>query len=218
MKICEKCHVQVRGSSVCPLCGSPLEGEPELPIYPKLSRKISGMGMLLRIMLMGTVSAGVICLAMNGMLPETGSWSWYVILGIASFWICFFLLCRHRKRLPRMFTEQAFILWLLCLFWDGITGWGGWSPEWMGPILFSAAQLTLFIVCPAKKIPPQEYVVCQCLNALMGIFPALLYLAGGIHFGVPALISASLGGITLLFIFLFDMTVLRRELSRRLHL
>ena len=124
MKYCEKCHVYVKGGSICPLCQTRLPGEGEPSLYPHISRKISGMNLAFRILLLISIAGGAACLALNRMLPESGFWSLYVILGILSFWIIFPLFCRHRGRVPRLIAEQSVVLLLLIIFWDGITGWG----------------------------------------------------------------------------------------------
>ena len=173
---------------------------------------------MLRLLTLITASAGVACLAINGMLPESGGWSLYVVLGIGSFWISFGFLFRHKTRFPRLVTEQAVVLWGLCLFWDGITGWRGWSLEFTWPILFSAAMLVLGIVCRARRIPSSEFVVCQCMNAVMGVIPSFLYMGGAFYQGIPSLISGALGGILLVSMLVFHMPVMKREFSRRMHI
>lgn len=218
MKYCEKCHVYVKGGSICPLCQTRLPGEGEPSLYPHISRKISGMNLAFRILLLISIAGGSACLALNRMLPESGFWSLYVILGILSFWIIFPLFCRHRGRVPRLIAEQSVVLLLLIIFWDGITGWRGWSVSMVWPVLLLCALTCSFIYAKARKLSPEEYAVCHLLEAILSVIPSLLFIGGAFSEGIPSLIAGAVGFAMLAALFLFDGRVLRQELSRRFHI
>lgn len=218
MKYCEKCRVSVKGSSVCPLCQTKLPGEREPSLYPHISRRLSGMSLAFRILLLISVAAGAGCLALNRMLPDSGFWSLYVILGILSFWIVFPLLCRHRGRIPRLIAEQSVVLLLLSVFWDGVTGWRGWSVSMVWPILLLCALACSFVYAKARKLFPEEYAVCHLLEAVLSVVPSLLFMSGAFTEGIPSLIAGAAGLAMLAALLLFDGRVLRQELSRRFHI
>ena len=217
MRYCEKCHVWVKGGIACPLCQTTLPGEGEPSLYPHISRKISKLNIAFRILVLNTVAVGAACLALNRMLPQSGFWSLYVILGIASFWVLFPLFCRHCRRTPRLIGEQAVVVLLLCVLWDVVTGWNGWSVTIVWPILFLLALGISFVFSKARKLSPNEYVVCHFFECVCSILPAFFFIGGAFSKGIPALIAGAAGIAVLTALLLFDGKVLRRELSRRFH-
>ena len=92
MRICDACHVHVRGSmDRCPLCGTKLRGEKEENVFPRLQMYDHMYRKIMRIFLFLSVIAVIVCLAANR-----------ICSGLCSCWLGWFLsgsaCMRHGKR------------------------------------------------------------------------------------------------------------------------
>lgn len=96
MRICDACHVHVRGSmDRCPLCGTKLRGEKEENVFPRLQMYDHMYRKIMRIFLFLSVIAVIVCLAANRVFVPDLFWSMLC-------WLVWFLsgsaCMRHGKR------------------------------------------------------------------------------------------------------------------------
>ena len=87
MKYCENCKVSVRGNGeFCPLCQHTLIGEGSEEVYPKLPTLFHQHALFFKLLIFITAAAGIICVAINLLLPQSGYWSVFVFcaFGLAS--------------------------------------------------------------------------------------------------------------------------------------
>ena len=94
MKYCEKCRVSVPGDlRTCPLCQGDLsgQGEPSRGTFPALPAPKHPHRGLLQLIGLGTIAAAAVCIAVNLSLPQSGWWSVFVVAGVISFWLTFWV-------------------------------------------------------------------------------------------------------------------------------
>ena len=219
MKRCEKCEMNVSGSDVkCPLCQNRLTGENDLPAFPGIPTAMREFRLMFRILLAATVSGGVICGAINLILPESGHWSWFVILGVGCFWLSLSLILRKRRNLLKTITYQVVILSLLAPAWDFVTGWRGWSVDFFIPNAFSIALLLMAVLAKVRNIPAGEYIVYLTTTVLFTAAPLIFYLTGLLSVAIPSIICMAFSLITLVGLIVLEGRNMRQEIGRRLHL
>ncbi len=219
MKYCENCKVSVRGNGeFCPLCQHTLIGEGSEEVYPKLPTLFHQHALFFKLLIFITAAAGIICVAINLLLPQSGYWSVFVILGILCFWISFSSTIKKRRNIPRTITTQVILTSIFCIFWDIITGWHGWSLDYVIPIVSGIAMLSLAVLAKIKRMPVNDYIVYFILTIILGILPLIFYLTGMLHIFIPSIICIALSLLSLLSLLLFEGKNMRLELRKRLHL
>lgn len=219
MKHCDKCRVNVRGKELlCPLCQNTLSGPDEEDIYPVLPTIYKQYELFFKLLILFTVVAGISCVTVNLIIPDTGYWSVFVVLGILCFWISLAFAIRKRHNIPRNIVNQVFILSLLSVGWDYITGRHGWSLDFVIPITSIAAMISLAVLAKIMKMPVGDYMVYLFSNIAFGMIPLIFYLAGWINVVVPSVVCIAISILSLSALILFEGKNMRMELVKRFHL
>ena len=139
MKYCEKCRVSVPGDlHTCPLCQGDLSGlgEAGRTAFPVLPASQSLHKGLLRLIGLGTIAAAAVCIAVNLSLPQSGWWSVFVVAGVISFWLTFWMVVKKRGNIPKAILWQVGLISALALLWDWWTGGRlSWSVDFVIPLL-----------------------------------------------------------------------------------
>ena len=100
MRICDACHVHVRGSmDRCPLCGTKLRGEKEENVFPRLQMYDHMYRKIMRIFLFLSVIAVIVCLAANRVFVPDLFWSMFVLAGVVSFWISLYAAWKKKRNI-----------------------------------------------------------------------------------------------------------------------
>nr|WP_308758913.1 DUF6320 domain-containing protein [uncultured Anaerotignum sp.] len=128
MRICDACHVHVRGSmDRCPLCGTKLRGEKEENVFPRLQMYDHMYRKIMRIFLFLSVIAVIVCLAANRVFVPDLFWSMFVLAGVVSFWISLYAAWKKKRNIPKGILWEMTVISILAVAWDMGTGWHGWS-------------------------------------------------------------------------------------------
>ena len=218
MRYCEKCGVIVRGAeTVCPLCQHRLSGEAEKRAYPLVPTVYRQHEMFFKVLILSTIAGGVICAAINLLLPQSGYWSVFVALGILCFWISLAYAVRKKDNIPKNITVQVFIVSVLSFGWDWLTGWRGWSLNFVIPIACSVALLSLAIVAKVMKMPPGDYIAYFTVDIVFGIVPLVFYLTGFVSIATPSVVCISLSVLSLSALIVFEGKNMLQEMAKRFH-
>lgn len=221
MKYCKKCGVSIgEDTQRCPLCQGTVQPAPGpsrqvFPLVPTIYRQHS---LFFKLLILGSVAAGLLCLVINRMLPQSGYWSLFVVAAIACFWVVLFIAVRKRHSILKNILYQTVVVGILSVLWDKFTGWRGWSVEYAIPCLFMAVMIALPILAKVMKMPENTYLIYCCIFILFGIIPAVFILAGIVQVDYPSLFCVAVSLICLTALLVFEGAGMRAELRRRLHL
>lgn len=219
MRYCEKCKVSVRSpGKYCPLCQGKLTGTPEQQIYPKVPTIYSQFEFFFKLLIMGTVSGGIISVMLNIMFPKSGNWSIYVLFGIVCFWICLSMAIKRKNKIPQNIWNQAVILSAFSVLWDILMGWIGWSLDYVIPIVCSVGMIALAVAAKVLKLRLSDFLVCLAADAIFGIAPLVFYLTGMLNTLLPSFICITISVISLVTILVFEGKNIRIELKKRTHI
>ena len=218
MRYCEKCRVKVRGmDTVCPLCQRKLSGEAEQRVYPLVPIVYRQHETFFKVLILSTVAAGIVCAAVNLLLPQSGYWSAFVTLGILCFWISLAYAVRKKDNIPKNITVQIFIVSVLSIGWDWLTGWRGWSLNFVIPITCSMALLSLAIVARVMKMPPGDYIAYFTIDIVFSIVPLVFYLTGLVSIAAPSVVCIALSVLSLSALIVFEGKNMLQEMAKRFH-
>lgn len=219
---CEHCQVDLPGEqNRCPLCQSKPSGTEDgsnnrFPSLPEFRLTVSRI--LMAWSAFGTVCVAAICITINLILPAGGWWSLFILAGIASLWIDFALILLKRKNLPKNILWQVAVVSLIAFLWDILTGFRGWSLDYVFPILCSCGMVAMTIVAKARRLDIQDYIMYLVIDCILGIVSFILILADAVRVVIPSAISFGSSIIFLGFLLFFEGKALWAEIQRRLHL
>lgn len=219
MKQCQKCHVSVRGNrESCPLCQANLTGEGERELYPNIPTIYRQYIFLFKILLLATISGGIISVMVNILDNSHGYWSVLVLMGIACFWIMLSFAVKKRNNIPKNITYQVFFIALFSIVWDLLTDWRAWSVDFVIPIVFITGMAALAIIPVIMKIPVSEYLFLLIIDVFFGFTPLVFLLLGLVDIILPSYICIVVSIISFITLVIFYGKHMLAEVQRRFHL
>ena len=174
--------------------------------------------MLFKRLLFLSAAISIITTAINALLPQRGFWAFYIIFGLGCFWIFLLIVINKRNNIPLHITYQAVFITVGCVVWDLITGWTGWSLDYVFPIVSVIAVSSMFIVAKLMNLNARDYVVCLIANGFFGILPLVFHLLNLTDVVFPSIIGSALSLLSLVSIVIFQLETIRLEFSKRFHL
>ena len=217
MKYCDRCKISVRGTfKKCPLCQRPLLGtSSEKNCYPEIMAVYNKIKFRTRIVLFVLICIGLISVAINLIIPESGTWSRAVVFGLIYLWISMSLAIHQRRSIPKNITLQAAVVSIACVIMDFLTKWYGWSIDFVLPSVFTVAIISMSILAIATKIPTNDYIVFLLVDIVFGFIPMILFLLGLINHSLPSILCCTCSFICLAGILIFQGKDIIHELSKR---
>lgn len=219
MKYCTSCKVSVVGKrKLCPLCQDRLSGdEYQDEVFPKISFVYREHSWFLKIMLLISIIVATVSLALNILLPGRGAWSLFVLGGLGSAWASLINLINKRKNIPKNIVYQVMTISVTVLLWDFLTGWKGWSINYVIPLVCVAAMISMALISKIIKLYIEDYILYIIIDGLFGIVPIIFIITGLLDVLYPSIICISISVISLATIIIFEDKRLIAEIKRRLH-
>jgi hypothetical protein len=221
MKHCQKCDIDIVGQAEsCPLCQRTLEskGQDTQDVFPTIPTIYHQYNFQFRLVQFITIAIAVISVAVNFMIPQSGWWSFFVVGGVACLWISTYFVIQKRANISKTITYQVVLISLFSVVWDALTGWIGWSIDYVIPITCVLAMVAVAIITKAKKVPIEDYMIYIVLVAFLGIIPIIFLITGIVNMIYPSLICIAFSIISLSALFVFAGPSIIAELKKRLHL
>lgn len=219
---CEHCKVDLPGNpGRCPLCqnapvGTPDNAESRFPDLPSPKQTMDRIIFIWAAF--ASVCAAAICITINLISHVGGWWSLFVVIGIASLWIDFYLMLKNRKNLPKNILWQVAAVSIIAFLWDFFTGYRGWSLDYVLPILCTCAMVAMTVIAKIRRLDIQDYILYLVIDCILGVVSLVLILTGVTRVIIPSAISFGSSLIFLAFLFIFEGKALMAEIQRRLHL
>ncbi|MEI6100971.1 MAG: DUF6320 domain-containing protein [Eubacteriales bacterium] len=218
MKHCNKCRVTVRGNeTVCPLCQNKLSGTAQDSIYPEVPTIYKQYNFLFKALILSTIAGCAACVAINLILPHTGFWSIFVLLGSLCFWITLAYAVKSRDNIAKDITVWVLIISVLSVVWDWSIGWQGWSLNFAFPIVCSIAMVSLAVIAKVMKMQGEDYIIYLIVDILFGVVPFILYITGFISIIIPSFICIVLSIVSISSLILFEGRNILDEFRKHFH-
>ena len=241
MKYCDKCKVRVLGAQVqCPLCQMNLsiiedtnsdyfssdeelecieaaeitKGEEIFPYIPTIYKEHH---MVFKVMTFLSVALVVISVALNLLISQEHWWSLFVIAGVGCFWLTFYVAFAKRKNIPKNVLYQVLLISLIVVLWDYLTGWRGWSVDYVIPLLCFSDLLVLYILSKILYSDVDDYMIYMLIGGVFGVVPILFYLFGWLKFVLPSIVCVASSILFFAGVVIFQGDKIKEELRRRLH-
>ena len=183
MKNCPECKIQVGGPEIfCPLCGAELlpdeKNENEEALYPDFSRPVkprSKFPPLAKVFAFISLAAVFICGLIDVLISHQLTWSLYVIGGIAAAWVSVGTHLLTDMNLNNKLLIDLCALSFYLVLIDRLTGWHGWSIDYVIPILYIGVMITVVILAIIFREFWREYILSLVAVCVLGIGPLLIF-------------------------------------------
>ena len=146
---CSSCGVKLTGERrACPLCGRKLEGnvtEESYEIFPQVPVKFTYDLIFKITTFVGILAIIVINIINYVFIPHLAIYV-PLTLGIICGWTIINVGFIQRKNIPKNIMHEAVIVVLLCILWDKVNGWRGWSVDYVLPVVSASLCVFYFIM------------------------------------------------------------------------
>lgn len=221
MRRCTECAVDIEGTwTRCPLCTATVMGEAipsPLPAVPlRFSRR-----RVLRVLFLTSIAVILASFAAQ-LLFSRGLTGIGVLrsvwLGVITMWLVVLMAERKRRNVAKGTVYLVVLVGLVCVYWDYLTGWRGWSLTYAVPIVSACSMVALLITVRVMRIEVGEHILYSGLTVLLGLGPIAFLALGWVTNPVPSGICGALSVVALVLMQLSRGPVVRHELAKRLHL
>src|SRR4029078_8059788 len=141
-----------------------------------------------------------------------------VWLGVITMWLVVLMAVRKRRNVDKGTVYLVVLVGLVCVYWDYLTGWRGWSLTYAVPILDACSIVALLITVRLMRIEVGEHILYSGLTVLLGLAPIGFLALGWVTNPLPSGICGALSILALVPMQLARGGDVRHELSKRLHL
>jgi len=150
-------------------------------------------------------------------MPGGGAWSLFILGGLASVWASLITIINQRKNIPKNIVYQVMTISVTALIWDTLTGWRGWSINYIIPLVCVFAMISMAVISKIRKLHIEDYILYIIIDSLFGIVPVIFIILGLLDVLYPSIICISTSIISLSTIIIFEDKSLKAEIKRRLH-
>lgn len=143
----------------------------------------------------------------------------FLIGGLAaSTWLLSAMAFYKRHNLLKSAMWQLVILTNVCVLWDVMTGWKGWSVTFIYPIMSVFTLLVMLGITKIYKREAAEYMIYVLMAAMYGLLlPILFIITGLVHLVVPSMVSVAVSMILLAALAIFRGKEMQDELEKKFH-
>ncbi|GAA4115967.1 DUF6320 domain-containing protein [Enteractinococcus coprophilus] len=140
-----------------------------------------------------------------------------VWLGVVTMWLVAVMAVRKRRNVAKSIVYLVLIVGLVCLYWDYLNGWQGWSLNYAIPIVCGSSILALLITVRSMRIEVGNYIVYSGITILLGLLPIVFLVFSWVTTTLPSAICVAVSVIALVVIQVYRGAEVRHELAKRLH-
>lgn len=221
MKYCAACQADIAGTwKQCPLCATQTTGHatpsafPTVPLTFSRRRILRILFLSSIIVILGSFAAQLLFDAEQADIGILRS----LWLGITAMWLVVLLAVRKRRNVAKNIVYLNLVVGLICVYWDYLTGWHGWSLNYAVPIVLAASIIALLITVRVIRMEVGEYIVYSGLTVLLGLTSIVFLVFGWVTQPLPSAICAAISVLALVVLQVYRGAEVRHELAKRLHL
>ena len=221
MQSCSNCKVSLKGNNkVCPLCGSMIHENAEIEeeVFPHIPTIFQEFNLFIRTMILFSISAVVISVAINALFTKESRWSLLVVASILCMWVSLIIIIRKKNNIPKTIVWQVALIAILSVLWDYSMGWRGWSIDYVLPSVCVGAMIVMAIAAKLLKLGVRDLIIYLFVDGIFGFVPIIFLLFGGLHVWFPSVICVATSAISLSAIILYEGENMKAELNKRMHI
>ena len=220
---CPICGVGLNGErSECPLCGKKLDNAPKnetCGIFPRIPVHVT-YDFIFKISTFVMIVCIIVVNIINFVFIPHLSLYIPLNLGAVCAWIIVNVGFQKRRNIPKNIMYEAVIAMLLCIIWDKMTGWRGWSTDYVLPVMSGAIVVFFFVMGIVDRSRLSSYAGYFMIGEVGIVVTAVMLLMNRMdgvarYFGA---IAVGVGVILLLAQVVFRGKAFASELYRWIHM
>lgn len=185
--------------------------------FPELDHKVIEETKVFQWVTFISVAMAVLSIMLNVFIVPWKLWSIFAIGASVSMWVTVITGYRKRRNLLKNAMWQLALISIGCIIWDLVTGWRGWSLDFVFPIFTVLILLFMIIMTRIQKLQVHEYMAYYLMAAMTGLIPLILILVGVVQWTLPSVLCAGLSFLFIMALFIFRKVDLMTELQKKLH-
>jgi hypothetical protein len=221
MRRCTECAADIEGGWIrCPLCAAVLTGEAmpsPLPAVPLNFSRRRVWKVLFFTSLAVILASFLAQLLFSREVADIGLVR-SVWLGLTAMWLVVLMAARKRRNLAKGTVYLVVLVGLVCVYWDYLSDWDGWSLTYAVPALCASSIIALLITVRVMRTEVGEHIVYSGLTVLLGLAPLVFLVFGWVTNPVPSVVCGALSICALVLVQVARGAEVRHELAKRLHL
>ncbi len=221
MKYCKQCKVScLDHSDRCPLCDAPFDSETidtEEPRYPDLDLNPKSYNLVKRIFYFVTAVIVVLSIGLDFWIDDEITWSLISLAVVLYSWTVVYHAIRNNIHIASKIFVQALSGSIFIFFIDRLTGFDGWSVNYVIPQILILANVGIFILMMINRMVLREFLFYQLAMTLIGLIPILLILGDVVTRPLASYVSITISAVILLGTIIFGDKTVKSELIRRFH-
>ncbi len=154
---------------------------------------------------------------MNILLTPERMWSLWGMGIVAGMWLSGTIGFKKRTNLLKNASMQLLIVSVITLAADLITGFAGWSIEYVIPITTLTVISVALMIIKFQKINVRNYVTYLFNLAIFGMLPVIIFLLNPTLNRVWPVVCITSSFLLATYILIFKKNVLFKELQKKLH-
>ena len=124
-----------------------------------------------------------------------------------------------RHNLLKNTMWQLVLVTVGCIVWDLLTGWHGWSVDFVLPGLSIGVLCSMMVISYIQKYPLRECMIYLVMAAVYGfLLPLILVLTGTVTWKLPSLLGAVSCLLFVAGLVLFKGREFKEEMGKNLHI
>lgn len=155
MRHCRECAVDIEGTwTRCPLCAAPAAGEASASPLPAVPLRFSRRRVL-RVLFLTSIAlilASFVAQLLFSRSPAGIGALRSVWLGVITMWLVVVMAVRKRRNVAKGTVYLVVVVGLVCVYWDYLTGWRGWSLTYAVPIVNACSIVAVLITVRVMRI------------------------------------------------------------------
>lgn len=221
MRRCTECAVDIEGAwNRCPLCGTSLSGPATANPFPAIPLRFSRRR-ILRVLFLASILV-ILGSFLAQLLFTRDSTDIGLIrsawLGVSAMWLVVVMAVRKRRNVAKSTVYLVILVALVCVYWDYLTGWHGWSVTYAVPIVCASSIVAVLIAVWAMRMEVGDHIVYSALTVLLGLAPIMFLFFEWVTNPLPSAVCGVLSIVSLAVLYLTRGPEIRHELGKRLHL
>ena len=164
------------------------------------------------------IALAVISVMMNMLVTPEVLWAPFACGGVLCLWICGAVGYVKRHNALKNLMWQLVLATVICVIWDALTGWRGWSVDFVFPLATLGVLLAMLIISRVRHLETPEYLIYFIMGAGLGLIPVILYICGVLHVIYPSVICGGLCFLTLVRLAIFRFRDMRQEFHKKFRL
>lgn len=123
------------------------------------------------------IAAAVICGMIDYMMTDGLNWFWFAAVGCACAWTIVSVAYTKRRNILKNEMWQLLLVTVLSIIWDHLTGWRGWSLDFIFPFGALAVLISMLVIAKVNRLEQEEYLFYLVQASVAGCIPGTARLA-----------------------------------------